>query len=284
MSAEATAAVFRLKFSNPSARLVLMSLADHHNRSTGMCFPAVKTLIADTCLGRATVFRALLWLELNGLIKRWAEFELSGRQKASEYSLLFLQGEGSQPETGRVSSRDGGGSQPETGEGLNGETPNTNWKKELEEGTPPTPKADVCQGNNQTSKKGKEAQQKEGLTSAEGKLGEPELVLLAKQALSAYNERAEKLGLPIAARLNKFRMRIVNRVEEAGGMEAFIKALDNIEKSPFLLGHTARDGWRATFDFICQETSFTRLMEGFYTPAKAAGNTANGRYYAPGTF
>ncbi|MFZ1075410.1 MAG: hypothetical protein WAN50_03495, partial [Minisyncoccia bacterium] len=165
-----------------------------------------------------------------------------------------------------------------------GETPNTNWKKELEEGTPPTPKGDdVCQGIKQPPKK-KKARQEGDLTPAERKLGEPELVLLAKQALALYNERAERLGLAVATRLNKFRMKILDRIEEAGGMDGFVRALDNIEKSPFLLGHTGRDGWKATFDFICQEASFTRLLEGHYTPSKRAGTATNGRYYAPGTF
>src|SRR5258706_14023834 len=63
MSVEAMAAAFKTKFNNPSARLVLFSLADHHNRSTGLCCPNVTTIMDDAFLSRATVFRALEWLE-----------------------------------------------------------------------------------------------------------------------------------------------------------------------------------------------------------------------------
>ncbi|MGO9544171.1 MAG: helix-turn-helix domain-containing protein [Rhodomicrobium sp.] len=160
MSVEAMAAAFKTRFSNPSARLVLFCLADHHNRSTGLCCPKIKTIMDDTCLSRATVFRALEWLEgipdpenpdktvsPAKLIKRDPASDKNGRRTSSEFVLLFLQALGSQSETPQSQSETEEGLTRETEDGLNRETPlkrtgRTNRKNEH----PLTPKGECAQG------------------------------------------------------------------------------------------------------------------------------------------
>jgi hypothetical protein len=105
MSLEATAAALRCRPDLHTEKLVLISLADHHNRSTGRCFPKVATIMRDAMVSRATAFRCLSSLEKQGLIKRHPNFGANGRQSYSSYELLFV------------------GSQIETGEGANSETP-----------------------------------------------------------------------------------------------------------------------------------------------------------------
>jgi hypothetical protein len=127
MSLEATAAALRCRPDLHTEKLVLISLADHHNRSTGRCFPKVATIMRDAMVSRATAFRCLASLERQGLVKRNQNFGGNGRQSSSSYDLLFV------------------GSQIETGEGANSETP-INRKKE-QEGTPSSsgPSAPSCQ-------------------------------------------------------------------------------------------------------------------------------------------
>jgi Helix-turn-helix domain len=148
MSNEAMGAAFKLRFNNPSARLVLFSLADHHNRSSGKCCPAITTIMADTCLSRSTVKRALFWLQGKPdpkekkrefspvpFIKREENFDQNGRQTADRFTLLFMEGVQSEPGGGQ--SEPGEGFTREPGEGFNHEPPlkrtlRRNHKKEQE--------------------------------------------------------------------------------------------------------------------------------------------------------
>lgn len=123
MSVEAVAAAFKLKLPNAVDKLVLLSMADHHNRSTGLCCPKIKTIMEDATKSRATVFRSLSRLERQKLIRSTAQYDDNGRQTSSKYELIFI---GSQVETvgGRVSDCDPRGSHSyETGGSLNCDTP-----------------------------------------------------------------------------------------------------------------------------------------------------------------
>lgn len=56
----------------PAAKIVLIQLADFHNKETGQCNPSAKRL-ADECeMGRATLFRHMMTLEQSGLVTRHA--------------------------------------------------------------------------------------------------------------------------------------------------------------------------------------------------------------------
>ncbi len=157
MSVEAMGAAFKTRFNNPSARLVLFSLADHHNRSTGLCCPAIKTIVADTCLSRSTVKRALFWLEGRPdpdnperdfspvpFILRDEQFDRNGRQIADRFALLFMGGVQVDPLEGGVQVEPGEGFTREPGDGFNSEPPLkrtgiSNRKKEN-----PLPPKGVC--------------------------------------------------------------------------------------------------------------------------------------------
>lgn len=104
---------------------------------------------------------------------------------------------------------------------------------------------------------------------------QPELVLAeepakltasvaAREAFALYNETAKRCGLPVARTLDKARARaLALRVKEAGGLDGFRTAMANIEKSAFLQGKNDR-GWAADLKFVCQPTSFAKLLEGGY--------------------
>jgi hypothetical protein len=130
MSLEATAAALRSRPKLHTEKLVLISLADHHNRSTGLCFPKVATIMRDAMVSRRTAFTCLASLEDQGFIKRHNEFQRAGRQTSNSYELLFLGCKFCTP----VDEVEG--CEICTGEGASGRTP-INRKKE-QEGTPPS--------------------------------------------------------------------------------------------------------------------------------------------------
>ena len=71
----------------PSSKVVLIQLADFHNKETGQCNPSAQRL-ADECeMGRSTVFRHLTDLEEFGLIERSHRGNGKGGRGSSQYNL-----------------------------------------------------------------------------------------------------------------------------------------------------------------------------------------------------
>lgn len=71
----------------PHTKIVLIQLADFHNKETGRCFPSAKAL-ADECeMDRTTVFRHLSILEERGLITRHSRGDGAGGRASNEYEL-----------------------------------------------------------------------------------------------------------------------------------------------------------------------------------------------------
>jgi DNA-binding transcriptional ArsR family regulator len=72
----------------PPEKLVLVSLADHHNRATGLCIPGQASVGEQTCMSVRTVQRHLKSLEARGLIVRKARFRPEGRGRTSDSYIL----------------------------------------------------------------------------------------------------------------------------------------------------------------------------------------------------
>ncbi len=71
----------------PAAKIVLIQLADFHNKETGQCNPSAKRL-ADECeMGRATLFRHMTTLEQSGLVTRHARGDGDGGRGSNQYEL-----------------------------------------------------------------------------------------------------------------------------------------------------------------------------------------------------
>ena len=71
----------------PSAKIVLIQLADFHNKETGQCNPSAQRL-ADECeMGRSTVFRHMTELEESGLLTRVNRGDGKGGRSSSQYNL-----------------------------------------------------------------------------------------------------------------------------------------------------------------------------------------------------
>lgn len=115
----------------PAAKIVLIQLADFHNKETGQCNPSAQRL-ADECeMGRATLFRHMTTLEKCGLVTRHARGDCEGGRGSNQYELHLdiTLGPSSRPNGGRrgpngvVSQNETGGNVSKTrGKSLNGET------------------------------------------------------------------------------------------------------------------------------------------------------------------
>jgi hypothetical protein len=91
-------------------------------------------------------------------------------------------------------------------------------------------------------------------------ISDPEI----QMAFSAFNRAAELAGIPVAQHLTETRKKkFKQRLRECGGLAGWNAALEKLSASAFMRGNNDR-GWRADLDFILQEKSFTRLLEGFY--------------------
>ena len=115
----------------PAAKIVLIQLADSHNKETGQCNPSAQRL-ADECeMGRATLFRHMTTLEEYGLVTRHAHGDGDGGRGSNQYELhlditlgpsLRSKGGGSGPNGVASQNEMGGNVSIKRGKSLKGET------------------------------------------------------------------------------------------------------------------------------------------------------------------
>jgi DNA-binding transcriptional MocR family regulator len=89
MSHFMTALAMKQRGLKPAAKIVLYWLADHHNETTGQCFPSIKRLV-DLCeMDRATVIRHINNLVEMGLVNRIERTRDNGSQTSNAYELML---------------------------------------------------------------------------------------------------------------------------------------------------------------------------------------------------
>jgi hypothetical protein len=71
----------------PAAKIVLIQLADFHNKETGQCNPSAQWLVDECKMGRATLFRHMTTLEVCGLVTRHARGDGDGGRGSNQYEL-----------------------------------------------------------------------------------------------------------------------------------------------------------------------------------------------------
>ena len=95
---------------------------------------------------------------------------------------------------------------------------------------------------------------------------------LEKKAVDLYNAMASEVGLPQAQKITDTRKsKIRARLKDCGGIDGWKAALTKVESSGFLTGQ--KTDWKADLDFILQESSFVKIMEGKYDDAKPRPTT-----------
>lgn len=85
-----------------------------------------------------------------------------------------------------------------------------------------------------------------------------------ESCVELYNQTAKKHDLPLAQKITTPRkQKLKARLNDCGGVGGWIAALEKLAASSFCTGNNDR-GWRADIDFLLQESSFIKLMEGKY--------------------
>ena len=68
MSIEAMTWAIEMDGLTPTENHVLLLLANRHNKDSGLCYPSIPRICAESALGRSTVIRAIKRLESRGLL------------------------------------------------------------------------------------------------------------------------------------------------------------------------------------------------------------------------
>lgn len=90
---------------------------------------------------------------------------------------------------------------------------------------------------------------------------EPDVVA---QAVAIYREVCVPAGMPDVIKItDRRRSALKARLRDCEGMDGWRRAMLKARDSPFLRGDNDRN-WRADFDFLTRDSSFTKLMEGGY--------------------
>ena len=93
--------------------------------------------------------------------------------------------------------------------------------------------------------------------------------LKPEHVVEAWNEMAERRGLPKVRSLTAERRRKLLLRLRQHPIEHWTEAISAIDRNPWMHGENDR-GWRADFDFLLQPKSFIKLTEGTYDRAAAA--------------
>ena len=84
-------------------------------------------------------------------------------------------------------------------------------------------------------------------------------------AITMWNEMAKANDLSIVQRASHTRKsHLAHRLKDCGGLEGWSTAMEKVAASDFLCGRMRGKTWKATFDFVLQPSSFTKIMENQY--------------------
>lgn len=86
-----------------------------------------------------------------------------------------------------------------------------------------------------------------------------------------WNRAAQEMGLPKVREMTEARRKRALTMIRKYGREGFVEAISAIERSTFLRGQTEQQ-FKADLDFLLQQKSFTRLIEGFYDRSSRANS------------
>lgn len=231
-----------VKAGSATAKAVLLAVASYAD-ADGACWPSQTRLAEDTELSRHSVMRALDHLEKTGLLTRQRQHRDDGA-RTNDILTINLSGLSS---TGLPPPVAQSYSPPRS----------TELHPPLHRVTPP-----VAQSYSKNSHRiviDKSGECKRAREAG----GNKELSDDANKAVLAWNAMASEIGLPTVQRMTEQRKkRLAARLRDCGGIDGWNTAIGKIRGSPFCRGETGT--WRADFDFVLQESSFVKLMEGKY--------------------
>jgi hypothetical protein len=90
MSIQAVGTVLEMDVPHVAAKMLLISMANAHNPSTGLCCPSMNRLAKEAGMSRSSVKRWMKWLTQEGYVEVQHQHGDDARQKANIYVLLFI--------------------------------------------------------------------------------------------------------------------------------------------------------------------------------------------------
>lgn len=267
MSARATFWAWEQQTAKPTAKLVLLKLADNAN-DDGLSWPGKAYLARHTGLSETSVKAALKLLETDGLvriIRRKGEGDID---LPNHYQLNLARDGGAKSDPGGNKAPGGGGRNLTPG-GAKSDPEPTNQPTRREsdtdsESTPSTTESDSESVGGEVLPPGDQPEPPPTLTLSMAiiqpvKPGANELM----EALRCYQIVAERRDLPKVRTLTKERARKLSARLHEHGLEGWKEALRKLDKAGMCHGENDR-GWRANIDFLLQPSSFVKLLEGAY--------------------
>lgn len=274
-----------------TTKLVLFNLSVHMNDAGESCFPSVDLQSKYTCLSKRCIIQHLKKAEKAGFIKvskhgygdqRWARNEYYAtfpeNMELNNDNLIEEGGYSDSPPLQKGGYLGSKGGYPDDKKVVtHGNTNMTNItlhdhnKRKVKEKKynlsclENSPVQDisspvVCRDDRLLSPQGSTICAPVARKSAVALILKSE----AAEAFDMWNDFAKKYGLQCAMKLNSSRASKLNsRLKDCGGIEGWKNVLQKIADSPFCLGDNNR-GWKANLDFVLQESSFLKLMEGCY--------------------
>jgi len=256
MSIEAMAYVKTLTITKPAQKLVMLLIADRISNETGECFPGQKRLAKEASMTERYVRRILGDLVKSGLLSSRYRYGENGKRTTSAYELVGFLGWLGCAETCSADQRQHSSSSEKSLQEQSGRTRGTIGSSLQEQ---------ECRTRTQrrTQREPKES----------GKLDLPEVPEVEKpeshidQALAMYEQVAVELGLPKVRKLNDQRKASMRLRLKEHGLDGWAEAMQALRDSSHCQGENNR-GWRANLDFVLQESSMLKLLEGVYADKK----------------
>lgn len=242
MSHKVTTLVYSRKAGSAVRKAILAYMADRASDDGSGVWASKQTIADDLECGRSTVIRVC-----NEFVSEGILIETGTRKCANGATIEYRINMAAVSALETIEKR---GKPSQSGTSLDVDP--------SQSGTPPVPERDPkpSQSGTQTTLEPSMNQERpKGLLSSGDDV---------TAAFEAYNQSAQEAGWPEAKVLSKARRAALrNRLREVGGIDGWHDALAKARASPLCTGDNDR-GWKADLDFLLQQKSFTRLMEGSY--------------------
>lgn len=283
MSGKVVSWAFEQVTGSPAAKLVLVKLADNSN-DAGFCWVGLEKIVVESELSQSAVYKHLAALHSIGLVRSFDTTHPEHGYPIRAFQLSVPEAWRAIPPRGK-----GKGPIPPGGKPLPpGGNPIPAGGKTIPPGGIPYKEEPSLEPPVEPSSEPQTAPPVAGVAPQTDLLGDPIKALspaeTASKAFLLYDQAAERLGWSACqARTEARAKKIARRLEDAGGLEGWVIALSKAEASDFLMGRTApqpdRPPFKLDIDFLLQQSSFVKLMEGKYdNRTQGPGHRTGGGY------
>jgi hypothetical protein len=282
MSGKVVSWAFEQITGSPAAKLLLVKLADNAN-DHGFCWVGLEKIITESELSQSAVYKHMATLQSMGLVRAFDSTHPEYGYPIKAFQLSVPEAWRTIPPRGKTKAAipPGGKSVPPHGKGIPA------GGKEIPLGGIPIEEPSFEPSLEPSSEPAAASPPGSGPVQAD-LLGEdtkpPSPAEILDAAFSAYDEAAARNNWgECQAKTEARKKRLAKRLQDAGGLSGWNIALEKCEASDFMMGRAPpRPGqppFRLDIDFLLQQQSFVRLMEGKYDNRGSGSALATGSGY-----